>query len=51
MSRSGGWLILVRIESNEDSGDQLAPGLSRRYCYICMVKNKLRCLLGVLEAK
>lgn len=51
MSGSGGCSLLVQIGSNEDSGDQLAPGLSRRYCYICMVKNKLRCLLGVLEAK
>lgn len=51
MSGSGGWLILVQIGGNEDSGDQLAPGLLRRYCYICMVKNKLSRLLGVLEAK
>lgn len=33
------------------SGDRLSPGLSHRYCYIRMVKNKLRDLLHVLKAK
>ena len=40
-----------RLEVMKDSGDQLAPALSHRYRYICMVKNKLRHLLRVLEAK